>query len=138
MNIARSYPLTSRHHFNDLTYTSEHSLDFKQMKSKMSPNIDPAILEALSLDAAKTKISSHGGSGFSSTSKLTSLVDGKEKSFFVKTGKGEESKIMFTGNYAYSAGRSILNSNRRTCVSERNPRYRPFLLSAVLCQWTPL
>jgi hypothetical protein len=64
----------------------------------MSPNIDPAILKALSLDAVKTKISSHGGSGFSSTSKLTSLVDGKEKSFFVKTGKGEESEIMFTGN----------------------------------------
>jgi len=65
----------------------------------MSPKIDPAILSALSLDATKTKIASHGGSGFSSTSKLTSVVDGKEKLFFVKTGKGEESEIMFTGTF---------------------------------------
>lgn len=63
----------------------------------MAPKIDPAILAALSLDAATTSITSHGGSGFASTFKITSNVDGKEKLFFAKQGKGKASEIMFTG-----------------------------------------
>lgn len=72
----------------------------------MPPAIDPAILKALNLDVATTTIASHGGSGFSSTAKLTSKVfekdkDGKEteteKMFFVKMGKGKESEVMFAG-----------------------------------------
>src|SRR4051794_30411052 len=47
----------------------------------MTPKIDPAILKALSLDASNTTIAKHGGSGFASTYKLTSIVDGKEKLF---------------------------------------------------------
>jgi protein-ribulosamine 3-kinase len=63
----------------------------------MAPELDPAILKALSLEASKTTFSAHGGSGFAFTGKVTSVVDGKEKLFFVKTGKGKESEIMFAG-----------------------------------------
>jgi len=63
----------------------------------MAPKIDPAILKALSLEASTTTIANHGGSGFATTLKITSTVDGKEKLFFVKTGKGRDSEIMFAG-----------------------------------------
>ena len=63
----------------------------------MPPKIDPAILKALVLEASNTTLAAHGGSGFAFTGKLTSVVDGKEKLFFVKTGKGDESEVMFTG-----------------------------------------
>ncbi|KUJ08598.1 Ketosamine-3-kinase [Mollisia scopiformis] len=67
----------------------------------MPPKIDPAILKALSLDEANTTISSHGGSGFVSTFKLTTKdKDEKEKLYFVKTGKGRECEIMFAGEHA--------------------------------------
>ncbi|RDL38451.1 uncharacterized protein BP5553_02791 [Venustampulla echinocandica] len=71
------------------------------MKSPMTPPIDPAILSALSLHAATTKISSHGGSGFSSTFKLSSNEGhGEEKIYFVKIGKGRGSEVMFAGEHA--------------------------------------
>ena len=64
----------------------------------MSRKIDPAILKALSLEAASTTIASHGGSGFASTFKITSTgSDGQEKLFFIKQGKGKGSEIMFAG-----------------------------------------
>lgn len=64
---------------------------------RMSPKIDLAILKALSLDAASTTLASHGGSGFSSTYKLSSRgSDGEEKLYFVKTG-GKKSETMFAG-----------------------------------------
>jgi hypothetical protein len=63
----------------------------------MAPKLDPAILKALSLDAATTTLAAHGGSGFAFTGKVTSVVDGKEKLFFVKTGKGKDSEVMFAG-----------------------------------------
>lgn len=63
----------------------------------MSPKVDPAIIKALSLDPSITKLASHGGSGFASTFKLSSTVDGKEKNYFVKTGTGPESEVMFKG-----------------------------------------
>lgn len=66
----------------------------------MAPKIDPAILKALSLDGANTTLTSHGGSGFSSTYKLSSRGgDGKEKTYFVKTG-GKGSEVMFAGKYS--------------------------------------
>ena len=64
----------------------------------MTRKIDPAILKALSLEAASTTIASHGGSGFASTFKITSTgSDGQEKLFFIKQGKGKGSEIMFAG-----------------------------------------
>lgn len=63
----------------------------------MAPSVDSAILKALGLDAGVTKIATHGGSGFSSTFKLISTVDGKEVMYFVKTGAGKDAEIMFRG-----------------------------------------
>jgi protein-ribulosamine 3-kinase len=63
----------------------------------MAPRLDPAILKALSLDVAVTSIASHGGSGFSSTAKLTSQVDGEERVYFVKMGSGKDAETMFAG-----------------------------------------
>ena len=63
----------------------------------MASNVDLAILEALGLDASRTKITSHGGSGFSSTFKLTATRDGQEVNYFVKTGSGRNAEVMFQG-----------------------------------------
>jgi protein-ribulosamine 3-kinase len=64
----------------------------------MTRKIDPAILKALSLEAASTTMASHGGSGFASTFKITSTgSDGQVKLFFVKQGRGKGSEIMFAG-----------------------------------------
>ncbi|TGZ77798.1 fructosamine kinase [Ascodesmis nigricans] len=62
--------------------------------------LDPAIISALDIDPTKATLTSHGGSGFSSTYQLTTqLPDGSEKRYFVKTGKGEEARVMFEGEY---------------------------------------
>ncbi|KAL7932353.1 Ketosamine-3-kinase [Trichoderma chlorosporum] len=66
----------------------------------MSPSVDPAILAALDLDKDTTTISSVGGSGFSSTFKLSTTKDGQPFHYFVKTGSGEGAKIMFQGEHA--------------------------------------
>ena len=63
----------------------------------MSPNVDPAIIEALGLEAASSKLVSHGSSGFSSTYKLVATKNGKELTYFVKTGTGPDAKVMFQG-----------------------------------------
>ena len=63
--------------------------------------LDPAVLRALSLSPEKTTIKSHGGSGFATTAKIsTPLQDGKEKHFFMKTGRNKEAEIMFKGEHA--------------------------------------
>lgn len=63
----------------------------------MAPNVDSAILDALGLDPSITKIATHGGSGFASTFKLSSTVNGEVKNYFVKTGTGKDAELMFTG-----------------------------------------
>ena len=67
----------------------------------MIPNVDPAILEALGLEATSSKLVSHGGSGFSSTYKLIATKDGQELSFFVKTGQGPDAEVMFRGKLSF-------------------------------------
>lgn len=62
--------------------------------------VDSAILAALGLDAQNTKQATHGGSGFSSTFKLTGLRDGREVNYFVKTGTGPDAEVMFRGEHA--------------------------------------
>jgi protein-ribulosamine 3-kinase len=62
--------------------------------------LDPAVVKLLNLDTATTTVSSAGGGGCSSasTSKIVSkLQDGTEKAFFMKTGSGEDAKVMFEG-----------------------------------------
>ncbi|KAI1201452.1 fructosamine kinase [Nemania serpens] len=65
----------------------------------MSSRIDPAIVEALDLDPSTAKLTSHGGSGFASTFKLTSTKNGKEINYFVKTGTGPDAALMFKGEH---------------------------------------
>lgn len=63
--------------------------------------IDSAVIKALSLDSAKSTVALHGGSGFSTTAKITTtLEDGAEKHFFMKTGKGKDAEVMFAGEHA--------------------------------------
>jgi hypothetical protein len=64
----------------------------------MLPNVDPAILEALGLEATSSKMVSHGGSDFSSTYKLIATRDGEELAFFIKTGTGTNAEAMFRGH----------------------------------------
>lgn len=64
---------------------------------KMKSAVDSAVLKALGLDENQTSISSHGGSGFSSTFKLSSVVNGEPINYFVKTGSGENAETMFKG-----------------------------------------
>ncbi|KAI5864247.1 fructosamine kinase [Durotheca rogersii] len=66
----------------------------------MAPRVDSAILQALALNPETTWIASHGGSGFSSTFKLSSSINGKVKNYFVKTGTGSDSELMFKGEHA--------------------------------------
>lgn len=65
----------------------------------MAPTVDSAILAALGLDPKTTKQASHGGSGFSSTFKISGTKDGKEVRYFVKTGTGSDAKVMFAGEH---------------------------------------
>lgn len=74
----------------------------------MAPNVDSVILDALGLDLAATKIGSHGGSGFASTFKISTTVDGKETNYFVKTGSGPDAELMFQGTYASQGSHPLL------------------------------
>lgn len=75
----------------------------------MAPIVDSAIIEALSLDPEQTKITSHGASGFASSFKLTSVIDGQPTNFFVKMGSGKDAEIMFRGQ-SDSGDEPILSS----------------------------
>ena len=105
----------------------------------MAPNVDPAILEALGLDAESTQMSSHGGSGFSSTFNLTSTKDGEEVHYFVKTGSGKDAEVMFRGQPSPVLARLRLPSGvlltklvpRRARVAKRHPRGRAQLLPGI-------
>jgi len=61
----------------------------------MPSSIDPAILRALTLDSA-SKISTHGGSGFSSTFRITTPTT----SVFVKMSSSPGAATMFGGEHA--------------------------------------
>jgi hypothetical protein len=69
--------------------------------SRQIMKLDPALVKLLQLDPENTTVSSAGGGGCSSasTSKITSKdQDGREKTFFMKTGKGKEAAVMFEGS----------------------------------------
>ncbi|KAF2790388.1 Ketosamine-3-kinase [Melanomma pulvis-pyrius CBS 109.77] len=76
---------------------------FRNQHIRAAMKLDPAVIKLLNLDPETTTVSSAGGGGCSSasTSKITSkLVDGTEKCFFMKTGKGKEAEVMFAGEHA--------------------------------------
>ena len=63
--------------------------------------LDTAIIRSLSLEASKSTIVSHGGSGFTTTAKITTTFDdGTQRQFFLKTGQGEDAEVMFAGEHA--------------------------------------
>ena len=65
--------------------------------------LDPAVLNALppDIDPAKTTITSHGGSGFSSTAKISATMpNGSQKLWFMKTARGKDAEVMFAGEHA--------------------------------------
>lgn len=100
--------------------------------------LDPALIELLSLDPANTTISSHGGGGMSSAStyKLTTkLLDGSEKKYFIKTGRGADAAVMFAGpmppiltHARGEPGPHLTDFPRRACFPQRHPRRRPLPL----------
>lgn len=109
----------------------------------MPPNVDPAILEALGLEATSSKLVAHGGSGFSSTFKLVAAKDGRDVTYFVKIGFGPEADVMFRGRPVATrspegislGGTSRLTRavpNMRTRLPQRDLRRRagPALLPA--------
>ena len=60
--------------------------------------LDPAIQKVLALDPSKTAVSSHGGSGFTTTSIISTILEnGSQKHFFMKTGSGHDKAVMFEG-----------------------------------------
>jgi protein-ribulosamine 3-kinase len=63
--------------------------------------VDPAILRALSLSASTSKITPHGGSGFSSTFRLTSTSPSTTlpQTFFIKTSSNPSASTMFQGEH---------------------------------------
>lgn len=102
----------------------------------MASKIDSAILEALGLDSSVTKITSHGGSGFASTFKISSTVEGVERNYFVKTGSGANYELMFNGTTDASHDMTLkLTQTRRARVAQRYPRCCAKLLPKVLCEW---
>ncbi|RVX72946.1 hypothetical protein B0A52_03299 [Exophiala mesophila] len=63
----------------------------------MPSQVDPAtILRALSLDAKSATITSHGGSGFASTFRITT----PNNTIFVKTSSSPGAAVMFQGEHA--------------------------------------
>lgn len=75
-------------------------------RSVSTMKLDDAVAKAIGVDPSATSVSSAGAGGMSSasTSKIVAkLPDGKEKQFFMKTGKGEEAAIMFEGAHSLHA-----------------------------------
>ncbi|KAK5661046.1 hypothetical protein OQA88_12425 [Cercophora sp. LCS_1] len=65
----------------------------------MLPNVDPAILTALSLSPTSSKLTPHGSSSFTSTYKLTTTTSGLTQTYFVKTAPGPQAETMFQGEH---------------------------------------
>lgn len=63
----------------------------------MPSNVDTAIIKALGLDPACTTVASHGGSGFSSTAKISTERDGEGQNYFLKTSSDQGARVMFEG-----------------------------------------
>ncbi|KAF7196932.1 Ketosamine-3-kinase [Pseudocercospora fuligena] len=75
----------------------------KRLSGSAKMKLDSAIVSLLGVDPNNATVSSAGGGGMSSasTSKITAkLEDGTTKQFFMKSGKGKDAEIMFTGEHA--------------------------------------
>lgn len=98
--------------------------------------LDSAIIAALKLDPALTSVSSHGGSGFSSTNKITISDSAKKpKVYFMKTGKGTDAETMFKGFDPTRPSPGLIirklalkHTQRRIRIPQCNPRCCTFSL----------
>jgi hypothetical protein len=66
--------------------------------------LDSGVVKLLGLDPEHTKVSSVGGGGCSSasTSRISAkLSDGTDRAFFLKTGSGDDAKVMFEGKFRH-------------------------------------
>jgi hypothetical protein len=103
--------------------------------SRTTMKLDPAVAELLRVDSEHATVSSAGGGGCSSasTAKITcKLSDGTEKSFFMKTGKGEDAEVMFAGTTQLPFFACTDDCARRTRVTQSHPRCRALPLSPVV------
>jgi hypothetical protein len=70
------------------------------LSTRPNMKLDPAVAKLLNLNPDNTHVTSAGGGGMSSasTSKITTQLDDcTNKTFFMKTGSGEEAEVMFQG-----------------------------------------
>lgn len=74
------------------------------------------LTSILELDHGSVHVAAHGGSGFSATLKVTGMLDGEKKEFFVKKGLGEEAKIMFAGLFIYDSACSCFKISSLSMV----------------------
>ena len=58
-------------------------------------DVDPAIIAALGVSPESCTIHKNGQAGFSESSKLSAVINGETKRFFLKTGPDGD---MFAGN----------------------------------------
>jgi hypothetical protein len=84
--------------------------------------VDPSLLKALGLAPDQAKMASHGSSGFSSTFKITATLDGQQKNYFVKTGSGKSSEVMFRGSFSHHLifARRRKKKKKKSKVEKRN------------------
>lgn len=91
--------------------------------------VDPSVISALSLDPATTTVAAYGSSGFNATAKIsTTLKDGTQKYYFMKSAAGENAEIMFRGEHAslnaiHGAVPSLCPASLVTGVSDDGTAY---------------
>lgn len=93
----KSLPL---YHFTEARRPLQQCLCRRAATVTTTMTLDPAVIKLLALGPSANTVSSAGGGGGSSAStfKVTSkLGDGKERDFFMKTGKGHDAEVMFKG-----------------------------------------
>ncbi|KAH8820529.1 Fructosamine/Ketosamine-3-kinase [Xylogone sp. PMI_703] len=57
------------------------------------------LTPVLNFEPGSVKVTTHGGSGFAATLRVTGRIDGEEKEFFVKKGLGKDAETMFRGEH---------------------------------------
>jgi hypothetical protein len=85
----------------DPTHSTTAMLHSLRRHTTRNMKLDPGVVKLLGLDPEHTKVSSAGGGGCSSasTSRISAkLSDGTDRAFFLKTGSGDDAKVMFEGN----------------------------------------
>lgn len=89
-----STEISTRMESIEIDHEDYEIVDEQQPEEQSSDNIDPAIFEAIPLDRAVTTIAPYGPPGFSMKARISTIMNGKNRRYFVKTFlKGNESSI---------------------------------------------